>query len=128
MEHQLLGSVPAPGAQDLVGPLLQSFGSGGLQNLIGSFEQAGLGHLVQSWVGGGGNLPVSAEQIGQVLGGSPLVASLAQQAGLSPDQVHGVLAQLLPHAVNHATPDGQVPPPDAPPPDPAALTAKLFGQ
>ena len=41
--------------------------------------------------------------------GSDAVGQLAQKAGLSGDQVSGILAAVLPHLVNHATPNGEVP-------------------
>ena len=34
--------------------------TGGLQGLIQSFQQGGLGHIVNSWVSKGANLPISA--------------------------------------------------------------------
>lgn len=36
---------------------------GGLGGLVSSFEQAGLGRIVQSWIGTGANQPVSPQQI-----------------------------------------------------------------
>lgn len=81
---------------------------GGIQGLIGKFDQAGLGELVQSWIGNGENLPVSAEQISRVLG-SDLVKNIASQLGLDPEQASGQLAQLLPGLINQFTPQGNVP-------------------
>jgi uncharacterized protein YidB (DUF937 family) len=52
---------------------------GGLQGLIRQFEQAGLGSHVDSWIGTGQNLPVSPEQLAQVLGSGQL-QQMAQQA------------------------------------------------
>lgn len=81
---------------------------GGIQGLIGKFDQAGLGELVQSWIGNGENLPVSAEQISRVLG-SDLVKNIASQLGMDPEQASGQLAQLLPGLINQFTPQGNVP-------------------
>jgi uncharacterized protein YidB (DUF937 family) len=80
----------------------------GLAGLVQQFEQQGLGHLAQSWVGTGQNLPVSAEQIEQVLG-SEKVKELAAKAGVDTTQISSALAQYLPQIINHVTPDGQVP-------------------
>jgi uncharacterized protein YidB (DUF937 family) len=88
--------------------LLNSPQVGGLPGLMKLFEQAGAGHVIGSWVGSGANLPISAAQLQQVL--SPqLIAGIAQKVGISPDLVTQGLAQVLPHVVDHATPDGQVP-------------------
>ncbi len=48
--------------------MLQSRGGAGngLGALMQAFENGGIGHLFQSWVGNGQNLPVSASQIQDV--------------------------------------------------------------
>ncbi|MEA3208904.1 MAG: hypothetical protein QOE70_1961 [Chthoniobacter sp.] len=89
--------------------LIQNHGSGnGLAGLVQQLAASGLGPQVQSWVGTGANLPVSADQIQQALG-SEKIQQLAQQVGLNPADLSGALAHLLPHAVDHLTPDGQMP-------------------
>jgi uncharacterized protein YidB (DUF937 family) len=93
----------------MAGALLNNNSSvGGLGGLAQQFEQAGLGHIVQSWIGSGANLPISGDQLTRVLG-SPQVQQMAQQIGLNPQQLSGALAQILPHMVDHLTPNGQVP-------------------
>ncbi len=82
--------------------------AGGLGGLVGQFEQAGLGHLVQSWIGSGPNAAISPDQITQVLG-SGQIGQLAQQLGLGHGDVAGQLAQILPQVINHLTPQGQAP-------------------
>jgi uncharacterized protein YidB (DUF937 family) len=81
---------------------------GGLNGLIQRFHENGAGDIVSSWVGNGENKPISSDTVTDVLG-SDAVSQIAQKAGLSGDQVSGMLATVLPHLVNHATPDGQVP-------------------
>jgi uncharacterized protein YidB (DUF937 family) len=98
---QAAGSPVTRSALDLLG------GSGGLGGVVQAFEQKGLGSLVQSWVGSGQNLPVSAAQVQQALG--PMVQKLAQQHGLSTEAVSQSLSQLLPGLVDHLTPNGQLP-------------------
>ncbi len=88
--------------------LNQQGGAGGLGGLIDQFKQGGLGHLADSWVGTGENLPISADQISQVLG-SGKIDEIAGQLGLSPDMVSGRLSTLLPELINHVTPDGRLP-------------------
>ena len=84
----------------------------GLSALISRFEAAGLGQQAQSWVGTGANQPVSHDQIGQVFNENQINA-WAGQAGTTPDAMRQVLAQALPHVVDHLTPGGQMPPPNA---------------
>jgi len=80
---------------------------GGLQGLIQQLTQAGLGQQVQSWVSSGQNLPVSAEQITQALGSGKL-QDIAKQLGIDHADAAGGLASLLPHVVDHLTPNGAV--------------------
>ena len=82
---------------------------GGLAGLLQRFHEKGLGGLVSSWVSTGQNLPVSAEQLQQVLG-SERVRELAAKAGISPETASSHLAQLLPMIVDRLTPNGQLPP------------------
>ncbi len=82
--------------------------TGGLEGLIRSFQQGGLGDIVNSWVANGENLPVSGEQIEGVLGGSVL-RDLAAQLGVSPQQASGSLADVLPQLIDRMTPNGEVP-------------------
>jgi uncharacterized protein YidB (DUF937 family) len=72
---------------------------GGLGAVTAQFEQQGLGHLVQSWVGPGANLPVTAEQIHQVLG-SATVQEMAAKFGINPQQFAQKLSEILPQAVS----------------------------
>ncbi len=80
---------------------------GGLQGLVDQFMKAGLGQQAQSWVGTGQNLPISAEQIAQVLGSGKL-QEIAKQLGMDHGAAAGGLADLLPQVVNHLTPNGAV--------------------
>ena len=82
--------------------------TGGLEGLIRSFQQGGLGDIVNSWVAKGQNLPVSGEQIESVLGGSVL-QDLAAQLGVSPQQASGSLADVLPRLIDQMTPNGELP-------------------
>ncbi len=102
------GNVSA--SSPLVKSVIDMLGSnqgGGLNGLIQAFQQNGLGHLVDSWVGTGQNLPVSPGQVQQALG--PKVQDLAQQHGMSTDAVSQALSQFLPGLIDHLTPNGQVP-------------------
>ena len=86
----------------------QSGGIGGLAGLVEQFSRGGLGDIAKSWVGTGQNLPVSPDQLGQVLGGDT-VGNLARQLGMQNGDLLGQLSQLLPQVVDKLTPDGKVP-------------------
>jgi len=97
------------GAQGGAGGLAGALGGlGGLGGLIGKFQQGGLGDVVGSWVGTGQNLPVSPDQLHNVLG-SDIVSQIAAQLGVSPGDAAGQLSQLLPEVVDKLTPQGEVP-------------------
>jgi uncharacterized protein YidB (DUF937 family) len=100
---------PTPAAQILT-DLIQNHPSGnGLSGLLEQLTASGLGSQVQSWLGPGANLPVSANQIQQALG-SEKIQQLAQQYGIDSSSIAAVIAHLMPGAVDHLTPGGQMPP------------------
>ncbi|WP_428484638.1 YidB family protein [Rhodopila sp.] len=82
--------------------------AGGLGGLISGFEQAGLGHIAQSWVGNGPNQAVSPQQLQSVLGDNQ-VQNMASQSGMAPQDFLSQLSQHLPRAVDGMTPNGQLP-------------------
>jgi uncharacterized protein YidB (DUF937 family) len=110
LESAAMGKVLGSNSNPLASGLLQMIQNqpGGLQGLVQSFHDKGMGGLVSSWIGSGQNLPVSADQIHQALG-SDQVKALAAKAGVSPDTAASAIAQLLPSIVDKLTPNGQVP-------------------
>jgi uncharacterized protein YidB (DUF937 family) len=92
----------------VLGEVLGNGGQGGLTAIVAKLQQAGLGDQVKSWIGNGQNLPITAEQLQQVLG-SDTVKQLAARFNIPVDQLARVLAQQLPKAVDHASPDGKLP-------------------
>lgn len=93
----------------VAGSLLANDGDhGGLGGLVGKFEQAGLGNVVNSWIGSGQNLPISADQLQSVLG-SDAVAGIAAKLGINPADAMGQLSTMLPGLVDKLTPNGQAP-------------------
>ncbi len=106
LESSVPGGQVHPGLVDVVSTLMTQ--PGGLQGLIGKFEQQGLGGVVSSWVGTGQNLAITPDQVQSVLG-EPHIAAVAAKLGLSPTDVTNQLAGLLPHAVDSVTPAGAVP-------------------
>ena len=106
------GASGAGGNADLIKAVVGMLGNdaagGGLGGLVAKFAQSGLGDVVQSWISSGQNMPVSADQITNVLGHDTL-GGLAQRLGLNPADVAGQLSQVLPQVVDHLTPSGQMP-------------------
>jgi len=83
-------------------------GQGGLQNLIGQFTSKGLGDVVGSWVSTGKNMPVSGDQLQNVLG-KDTISNLASKLGMDNGALTSQLSNLLPDVVDKLTPDGKVP-------------------
>jgi uncharacterized protein YidB (DUF937 family) len=83
-------------------------GQGGLSAIVAKLQQAGLGDQVKSWIGNGQNLPITADQLQQALG-SDTAKQLAARFNIPLDQLTQILAQQLPLAVDHASPNGTLP-------------------
>jgi len=106
-----LGGQNTAGGADWMGVisnLINNPQTGGLQGLIQSFQDKGLGGVVASWVGTGENLPISAEQLTSVLGSSHL-QEMAQKVGLPVDGLTEKLSGLMPQVVDQLTPNGKMP-------------------
>lgn len=104
------GNNPASGqAASLLPALIAQVNNypGGLQGLVQKFQAGGLGDVVSSWVGTGANQPVSSDQVQSVLG-DDVVDNLAQSTNQDRGAVLQSLSTLLPHVIDHATPDGAV--------------------
>ena len=97
------------GFANVLGGLLADNGEmGGLGGLAEKFKQGGMGDQVNSWIGNGENMPISAEQISQILG-SDTVRNIASQLGIDPDQATQQLSAMLPGLIDKLTPNGQAP-------------------
>jgi uncharacterized protein YidB (DUF937 family) len=82
--------------------------AGGLAGLAGRFQEAGLGHIIGSWISSGQNLPISAEQIQQVLGNGHL-QQISEETALTQEEAAAHLSVLLPDLIDRLTPNGQAP-------------------
>lgn len=80
----------------------------GLKSLVDRFQASGFGEQVQSWVGTGHNLPISADQVRQAFDKDQL-EMLALKTKLSVEEVTSHLAAALPQLVDRLTPDGKLP-------------------
>ncbi len=111
---QILGGQQGGGSQAaliqmILSMLSQQQGGGdGLGALLQRAQQSGLGDVAASWVSTGQNLPISAGQIQDMLGGD-MIGQVAQQMGMDQSSAAGQLAQWLPQVVDAMTPNGQVP-------------------
>lgn len=109
----ILGQLGAAVLPTVLGELMGTGSQGGAQGgalstIVAKLTQAGFGDQVKSWIGTGQNLPITADQLKQVLG-SDVVRQLAAKYNIPIDQVAEVLAHQLPVAVDHASPDGKLP-------------------
>jgi uncharacterized protein YidB (DUF937 family) len=104
----ILGQLGAAVLPAVLSEVMGSGGQGGLNAIVAKLQQAGLGNQVNSWLGNGQNLPITADQIKQVLG-SDVVRQLAAKYNIPVDQIAEVLAHQLPVAVDQASPNGKLP-------------------
>jgi uncharacterized protein YidB (DUF937 family) len=75
---------------------------------LNKLQQGGLGNETKSWVGSGQNQPVSPGQLGSALGPN-IIKTLAQQSGISEEELTQQLSQALPGLVDKLTPNGRLP-------------------
>ena len=105
LEGLMQGGGTAGGAGNLLSEAFQS--AGGVSGIVSKFQQAGMGDKAQSWVGSGGNMSLAAEEVTKVFPPQQ-IESWAAQHGIPAGAAAGVLAHLLPHAVDSQTPNGQM--------------------
>ena len=106
---------------------LKSSESGGAEGLLNTFNENGRGDVMSSWIGKGENLPISPEQIQQVLG-SDQVQQIAEKLGISTDEASSGLAEMLPKIVDKLTPEGSLPTQDLLHQGLGMIAEKLFGK
>jgi len=99
---------PASGLLNALVEYLNRPDTGGLQGLVQKFEKAGLAPQIQSWIGKGKQLPITPEEVTRALGGAE-ISQMAAKAGVPTEEVSRQLSELLPDAVNHLTPAGELP-------------------
>jgi uncharacterized protein YidB (DUF937 family) len=109
VSNQLQSQVASGNLTQVLGKLLANNGElGGLQGMMDKFNQAGLGNVLNSWIGTGSNLSISGDQLASALGPDTL-DKLAGQVGLDGSQLSDQLAQMLPGLVDKLTPHGTAP-------------------
>ena len=81
---------------------------GGLNELVERFTQNGHGETASSWVNQGPNQEIAPQNLEKAIG-PDILATLAQQTGLTREELLSRLSRELPQAVDRYTPDGRVP-------------------
>jgi len=114
------------GVMDAVAHLINNPETGGLQGLLKTLQDNGLRNQVASWIGTGQNMPVTPDQILQVIGNDRL-QSIAQKFVLSPQTLPSGLAEILPHVIDKLSPNGQLPANHLVEQGLSLLKGKLFG-
>src|ERR1700688_3814705 len=104
----VLGQLEAAVVPVVLSEVLGNGSQGGLSAIVAKLQQAGLGDQVKSWIGNGQNLPIPADPLQQGVG-RDTVKQLAARFNIPVDQITQILAQQLPRAVDHASPDGKLP-------------------
>jgi len=102
------GSEHSALANQVLGLLSGGSEGGGLQGMIQSFKEKGLGDIMSSWIGTGQNLPISEDQLKTGLG-ADVIGKLATKIGVSTDVATSKLAEILPGIIDKLTPEGKVP-------------------
>ena len=98
--------VPAAGIAGALLEFLRKPEVGGMQGLVQTFEKAGLGAQIQSWIGKGRPLPISPDEVTRALG-SGAIGDLAARAGMPAADATHQIATLLPDVVRQfASADG----------------------
>lgn len=105
-----LGDKGLPLLQMLLAAMTQKE-TGGLPGFLEKFKAAGLGPVIQSWLGGGPSAqPIGNSQLETVLGGSGgLLSQLTAQLDAPRDNITAAVGYLLPPLVGKLTPGGSMP-------------------
>jgi uncharacterized protein YidB (DUF937 family) len=82
--------------------------NGGLDDVVKRFEEKGFVSKVRSWVSNGANQPINSVEALQLFGWQNL-SEMSQKAGVSIDRLRDLLTELLPTAIDKATPEGKLP-------------------
>ena len=96
------------GEQGGMAAISKLFEGEGMQGILAKLQASGMDKQVMSWIGHGQNEPVSGAEIKQAVDPQQL-SQVAQQCGMTQDEVADHVAQALPEAVDKATPGGAVP-------------------
>jgi uncharacterized protein YidB (DUF937 family) len=82
--------------------------NGGLANVVKNFEAAGFVSKVRSWISAAPNQPINSVEALQLFGLNAL-RDMAKKAGIPVERLRDLMAELLPLAIDKATPGGKLP-------------------
>ncbi len=97
-------------SNDLVSALSNLVGEGknfDIGSLVSSLNSRGLGNIVSSWLGDGGNDTISPEQINDTIG-SDKIEAFASKLGLSTKEAAGGLSEAIPQMIDNASSGGSI--------------------
>ena len=92
----------------LGGATVASVFGGGLRDLVDRFKHSGHSEAADSWVKTGPNQPIGSDHLEQAIG-PEVLSTLAQQTGLSREELLARLTREVPGAVDGLTPNGRLP-------------------
>lgn len=78
-----------------------------ISSLITGMQSGGMGGMLQSWLGDGGNDAISGSQVSQLLG-SEKISAFAGQLNISEDDAIGGLQDALPQMLDKASSGGSL--------------------
>ncbi len=84
---------------------------GGLDAVVKNFQNGIYKRHVDSWISTGKNQAISGIEVGQAIG-IEKIKKLAESAGIDTNKARDLLAKYLPIAIDKATPEGKLPPPE----------------
>jgi uncharacterized protein YidB (DUF937 family) len=93
------------GIFDAIIGLINNPQTGGIQGLVNTFEEKGVGGVIASWIGTGENLTISEEQLEAIIG-NDRIQTLSQTLGITSQDISGHLSKLLPQVIDRLTPSG----------------------
>jgi len=89
---------------DALGNLLGGENGIDLSAFASKLSDGNLGEVVSSWFGNGENLPISMDDIGELLGGDK-ISEFASSLGLSEESAKGALSEAIPNLIDKVTSD-----------------------
>lgn len=103
------GTASLPGGLGglLAGTSVGGLLTGGLNEMMDKFNQAGQKDKVDSWVSTGPNKDVAPPDLKSALG-PDMISTLARATGLSEQELLNRLSKTLPEAVDKYTPQGRI--------------------
>ena len=102
---QILGGKDSNVVLKLIQSLIQKLG--GIKGLVQKLQASGLQDILGSWISNASNQPVSSHAISSAFG-DELMAEIANDAGVEPEQASSLLAEHLPEFINNLSPNGDL--------------------